>query len=827
MSQSTRIISLRLASIVFFVIIFSTCFLFSETVLSQDTEAFPPLVYNLLGGTSRVSGGLVDVESDDDNYMSFASYPSIGVSDSVDSNTSDVDSSINVGTHSNFSAQTEGPDSMIDTLTEENTGGGNRTLIYAESFEGTWPPLDWSETDNWFQESSYVHDGSYSADFDGSFFGSSGYLTSPSMDCSDAYAIYVDFWWYDDDLGDDDFELEYYNGSVWNNHQDLNQRDSGNGWHYYNENLTDSQYFVSNFQIRWWAKSLGYGETGCVDLVTVKKQIPGNANYRLELEVQWTNTLYNVSNTDLCVFAGAMGSEDVSIEVWNDTLWEILLIDLAGGWNNVSVSQYLDSPLFTIRFKGSLETGDTFQDSWNIDVVLLHAWSDDRLVEVEFSGSSRSGEIAQVIWTLDSCWTSSLVNVTLQLYNYSLDDYSSKGDGYFNYISSPTPEEDETRKKTITINPLHYRNVSGYWKIKIKGSKTLDEDFELKADLVRYEISSVISPDVAVLSVTMSILKVHVGETVTINVTVANRGETIETFNVAIYNNNTRIAVQTVSDLTPSSSKTLVFNWDTTNVSKGVYTIRATADTLTGELNLEDNNFVSGLLEIDDPAPWQPFSAIELVLSALVVLGILIPFSIKLRQRKKTENTPAFNLGFDEQFGMTNQEVAGRKILLEVDPTSGYHSALLGFVSEAMINQEALFIFTGRNSALHTALSGENVKFFLLISQISSRKQISNKEIQIPASDLSVLLDTFSKIPQIGKSATILFDNLSDTILMCGYEKTYKFLRFLLEALSPPSVTALFVFNPTAHSSSVSSSIRGLFRYQLTDLRVKSSSAQS
>ncbi len=809
-------------------IILSTCFLFSETVLSQDTEAFPPLVYNLLGGTSRVSGGLVDVESDDDNYMSFASYPSLSVSDSIDSNTSDVDFSINVGTHSNFSAQTEGPDSVTDMLIEENTGGGNRTLIHAESFEGTWPPKDWSETDNWFQESNYVRDGIYSADFDGSFFGSSGYLTSPSMDCSDAFAIYVEFWWFDDDLGDDDFELEYYNGSVWNNHQDLNQRESGNGWHHYTENLTDSQYFVSNFQIRWWATSLGYGETGCVDLVTVKKQIQGPANYQLELEVQWTNVLYNVSNTNLCVFADALGSEGISLEVWNDTLWVVLLIDLTSGWNNVSVVQYLGSPLFTVRFRGSLETGDTFQDSWDIDVLLLHAWSADRLVEVEFTGSSRSGEIAQVIWTLDSCWTSSLVNVTLQLYNYSLDDYSTEGDGYFNYISSMTPGEDETRRRIITINPLHYRNVSGYWKVRITGLKTLDVNFELKVDLIRYEISSVISPDVAVVSVTLSILKANAGEIVTINVTAANRGETIETFKVTIYYNNTQIAAQTVSDLTPSSSKTLQFNWDTTNVSKGVYTIRATAETLPGELNLEDNNFASGLLEIDDPAPWHPCSAIELVLSALVVLGILIPFSIKLRQRRKTENNaPGFSLGFDEQFGMTSQEVAGKKILLEVDPTSGYHSALLGFVSEAMINQEALFIFTSRNSALHTAFSGENVSFFLLTSQISSRKQISKREIQIPASDLSVLLDTFRKIPQMGKPATILFDNLSDTILMCGYEKTYKFLRFLLEALSSPNVTALFVFNPTAHSSSVSSSIRGLFRYQLTDLRARSSSAQS
>ena len=205
-----------------------------------------------------------------------------------------------------------------------------------------------------------------------------------------------------------------------------------------------------------------------------------------------------------------------------------------------------------------------------------------------------------------------------------------------------------------------------------------------------------------------------------------------------------------------------------------------------------------------------------------MILGILIPLTLKLRQKKKAENRASSNLEFNEQFGMTQEEVAGKKVLLEVDPALGYHNALFGFVSEAIVKQQSLFIFTGRNSALHTAFSGKNVKFFLLTSKTSSRKKINNKEVQIPASDLSILLDTFSKIPKTKKPPTILYDNLSDTILMCGYEKTYKFLRFLLEALSSPKVTALFVFNPTAHNPATSSSIRGLFRFQLADLRYKS-----
>lgn len=165
----------------------------------------------------------------------------------------------------------------------EATGVSNTTLVDAESFEGDWLPSDWNATSSWARESDYVQDGIYSADFDGSAALPSGYLTSPSMDCSDAIAIYVDFWWYDGGLDNDDFELEYYNGSAWINHQDLNRLESSNGWHHYTENLTDNQYFFSNFHMRWWAKSLRNGETSCVDLVNVKKESPFTTTGQLDL----------------------------------------------------------------------------------------------------------------------------------------------------------------------------------------------------------------------------------------------------------------------------------------------------------------------------------------------------------------------------------------------------------------------------------------------------------------------------------------------------------------------------------------------------------------
>jgi hypothetical protein len=179
-------------------------------------------------------------------------------------------------------ADTQTIDGNYESFSETATGESGETLIDAESFEAAWTPEGWGATGNWAKESNYAHDGTFSADFDGNGGGASGYLTSPSMDCSGTESVYVDFWWNDRALDDGDFMLEYYNGSAWNTHQDLNQVASGNGWHHYTENLTDNQYLVSDFQIRWFADNVWSGESAHVDEVTVNKST-GVSSYSLDI----------------------------------------------------------------------------------------------------------------------------------------------------------------------------------------------------------------------------------------------------------------------------------------------------------------------------------------------------------------------------------------------------------------------------------------------------------------------------------------------------------------------------------------------------------------
>jgi hypothetical protein len=126
------------------------------------------------------------------------------------------------------------------------------------------------------------------------------------------------------------------------------------------------------------------------------------SNYELDLEVQWTNADFNQTNEYLCLYGGTMVAEDIRVDVWNGSSWTNLFTDLSTGWNNVTVSSYLTSSTFTIRFKGSNETGDTTPESWKIDATLLK------------SGANTYDYILST--TSQKAYDQ---NITLTLYNYS------------------------------------------------------------------------------------------------------------------------------------------------------------------------------------------------------------------------------------------------------------------------------------------------------------------------------------------------------------------------------------------------------------------------
>jgi len=94
--------------------------------------------------------------------------------------------------------------------------------------------------------------------------------------------------------------------------------------------------------------------------------------------------------------------------------------------------------------------------------------------------------------------------------------------------------------------------------------------------------------DIAVLSVNPLKTIVGQGYTMQINVTVANQGDYMETFNVTVYANTTEIETKQVT-LTNGASTILTFAWDTSGFAYGNYTVRAYASPVQGETDTADN----------------------------------------------------------------------------------------------------------------------------------------------------------------------------------------------------------------------------------------------
>ncbi len=109
--------------------------------------------------------------------------------------------------------------------------------------------------------------------------------------------------------------------------------------------------------------------------------------------------------------------------------------------------------------------------------------------EVEFAGSSNTQPWYQLIWSVDSAWTTDSVSVTIQVYNHTLGGYPTSGNGYTSYTSSATANTDETKNQAITTNPTHFRNATGYWKMRIRGVKSTTSQFDFKADWVEFKPS--------------------------------------------------------------------------------------------------------------------------------------------------------------------------------------------------------------------------------------------------------------------------------------------------------------------------------------------------
>ncbi len=63
---------------------------------------------------------------------------------------------------------------------------------------------------------------------------------------------------------------------------------------------------------------------------------------------------------------------------------------------------------------------------------------------------------------------------------------------------------------------------------------------------------------------------------------------------------------------------------------------------------------------------------------------------------------------------------------------------------------------------------------------------------------------------------SIIYDNLTDTIVSSDFQSTYNFIKNTLRQLPTPETTAIFLLNSSAHDTREVYGLKGLFTSQIT-----------
>jgi len=167
-------------------------------------------------------------------------------------------------------------------------------------------------------------------------------------------------------------------------------------------------------------------------------------------------------------------------------------------------------------------------------------------------------------------------------------------------------------------------------------------------------VAVILKDDIIVTSVAPSRTAVSQGHSISVNVTVENRGNSTATFNVTAYANATSIGETTVVNLLPLATGTLTFDWNTTDVAKGNYTISAYAHPIPGETYTADNTFTDGWFLVMIPGDINCDSEVN-------VLDMLV-LKIVIDQGKTVEEFPFGDINCDSEVNVLDMLVL--KIIL-------------------------------------------------------------------------------------------------------------------------------------------------------------------
>jgi hypothetical protein len=295
--------------------------------------------------------------------------------DSADSNTSNVDGSVDVGTEINFqNAKGIARDGNSMALQEQNTGTmAAQEWINCNALGSTY--AGWTRTGT----TPYVSAKDYPTNYISTASNGAqiGWFDSPSTTLTGTLTVNISIYCQNiDGAGNDgaDVYVDYTGSGSGTNVGRVGQHTA---WQYDTINLgTHTISEVNNLRVYLQYYKSGTAHNVLIDHIRIGLNQPSALNYQLDFEYQWTVAVYNQVNKQVCVYVASHtgGTENLLVNYRNGSTWSSLGTITTTGWSNFTATG-LTSSTYTIQLKGATESGDVAQDSWNIDVIMLHTWN--------------------------------------------------------------------------------------------------------------------------------------------------------------------------------------------------------------------------------------------------------------------------------------------------------------------------------------------------------------------------------------------------------------------------------------------------------------------
>ena len=173
---------------------------------------------------------------------------------------------------------------------------------------------------------------------------------------------------------------------------------------------------------------------------------------------------------------------------------------------------------------------------------------------------------------------------------------------------------------------------------------------------------------------------------------------------------------------------------------------------------------------------------------------------------------------FSSMVELDHQKIRGSIILLEYDSNTDYADVIDKFLAEGIGNAELCVLFTTKSSKLYRAIKGKRmIKIIAASSLISVPDELPDGEMQIPDKELGLVAALLSDFIDNSKNsgASFVFDSITELIRGERWEQVYSGIKQLIDLLSVPNATAVFLVNVNAMEPKFLGALHGAFAIQL------------